>query len=47
MNDQERKFKFGQFGYGKYVYNDDEIKKMKDFFTENLCNTSLAKALNT
>jgi spore photoproduct lyase len=36
MNEEERKFKFGQFGYGKYVYNDDEIKQIKSFFTDNL-----------
>ena len=33
MNDDERKFKYGQFGYGKYVYDKDIINEMKDFFT--------------
>jgi spore photoproduct lyase len=36
MDEEERKFKFGQFGYGKYVYKDDDISEVKDFFKENL-----------
>lgn len=36
MNDVERTFKYGQFGYGKYVYNKDEMKEMKTFFKEQL-----------
>ncbi len=31
MNDEERKYKYGQFGYGKYVYEKDIINEMKDF----------------
>lgn len=33
LNEENRKFKYGQFGYGKYVYKDEEIREMKDFFT--------------
>ncbi|PYG88699.1 spore photoproduct lyase [Ruminiclostridium sufflavum DSM 19573] len=36
MNDEERKFKYGQFGYGKYVYPNENINEIKDFFTKEL-----------
>lgn len=36
MNDEERKFKFGQFGYGKYVYPKDQMEDIKSFFTNEL-----------
>ena len=36
MKEEERRFKFGQFGYGKYVYSQDEFSEVKEFFTENL-----------
>ncbi len=32
MNEDDRKFKFGQFGYGKYVYKKEQLDEMKDFF---------------
>ena len=32
MEDEDRKFKYGQFGYGKYVYNKEQLTQMKDFF---------------
>jgi len=32
LSEIDRKYKFGQFGYGKYVYKDEEIKKMKEYF---------------
>lgn len=32
MAEEERKFKYGQFGYGKYVYQPEEILEMKEFF---------------
>ncbi|WP_024621423.1 spore photoproduct lyase [Metaclostridioides mangenotii] len=32
MEDGDRKFKYGQFGYGKYVYTKDELAEMKAFF---------------
>ncbi len=34
MEEDERKFKYGQFGYGKYVYQPEEMKEMKEFFQE-------------
>ena len=34
MEEDVRKFKYGQFGYGKYVYQPEEIKEMKAFFQE-------------
>lgn len=33
MNDEERKFKYGQFGYGKFVYTKEQLAEMKEFFT--------------
>ncbi len=32
MEEAERKFKYGQFGYGKYIYQPEEILEMKEFF---------------
>lgn len=34
LSKDERKYKFGQFGYGKYVYKDEEMKEMKEYFKE-------------
>lgn len=31
MNDEDRKFKYGQFGYGKYLYNKEDLTDMKEF----------------
>ncbi|MCY6483158.1 spore photoproduct lyase [Clostridium aestuarii] len=36
MEEEIRKFKYGQFGYGKYVYRKDEFKRMEEFFKENI-----------
>lgn len=36
MNDEKRQFKFGQFGYGKYVYSKDDLSKVKEFFFSEL-----------
>lgn len=36
MNDEDRKFKYGQFGYGKYVYSKEELSEMKEFFISNI-----------
>ncbi|MFD3156916.1 spore photoproduct lyase [Haloimpatiens sp. FM7330] len=38
MNDEERKFKYGQFGYGKYVYSKEQLQEMKEFFKVELDN---------
>lgn len=36
MKEEERKFKFGQFGYGKYVYPKEKLDEMKLFFQEEI-----------
>lgn len=36
LNEKERVFKFGQFGYGKYIYPPDKMKKLKGFFEEKI-----------
>lgn len=36
MNNEERMFKYGQFGYGKYLYPKEFINDMKEFFTEEI-----------
>ncbi|KHD37550.1 Spore photoproduct lyase [Clostridium acetobutylicum] len=36
MDDEARKFKFGQFGYGKYVYDKDDMQEIKEFFINNI-----------
>lgn len=33
MNDDDRTYKYGQFGYGKFVYTKEQIAEIKDFFT--------------
>ena len=32
MEEEDRKYKYGQFGYGKYVYTPEQLKEMKEFF---------------
>lgn len=32
MENENRKFKMGQFGYGKYVYDNEKTKEIKGFF---------------
>ena len=32
MTEEERTFKYGQFGYGKYVYHKEELNNLKEFF---------------
>ena len=36
MNDEHRKYKYGQFGYGKYIYQKDGLDEIKQFFTEEI-----------
>ena len=36
MNDEERKYKYGQFGYGKYVYPKEELNQIKMFFADQI-----------
>ena len=36
MTDEERTYKYGQFGYGKFVYPKESLAYMKEFFKKNL-----------
>ena len=36
MNEEDRKFKYGQFGYGKYVYEKESMDEIKEFFTKEI-----------
>lgn len=36
MNDEERKYKYGQFGYGKYVYPKESLDEIKEFFEKEI-----------
>ncbi len=36
MEDEERKYKYGQFGYGKYVYTKEQLDEMKEFFSSEI-----------
>lgn len=36
MNDEERTYKYGQFGYGKFVYNKEQIGEIKEFFNAEI-----------
>ena len=36
MNDEDRKYKYGQFGYGKYVYPKESLDDMKQFFIKEI-----------
>jgi len=36
MVDENRKYKYGQFGYGKFVYTKEELQEIKDFFNKEL-----------
>ena len=36
MNEEERKFKYGQFGYGKYVYPKESLSEIKEFFAKEI-----------
>jgi len=36
MDENERQFKYGQFGYGKYVYPKEEMAKIEEFFKNRI-----------
>lgn len=36
MEDSKRQFKFGQFGYGKYVYTKESLSEIKSFFQKEI-----------
>lgn len=38
MEDENRKYQYGQFGYGKYVYTPEQLAQMKEFFLSEIKN---------
>lgn len=36
MDEEERQFKYGQFGYGKYLYPKETMTSLKSFFVEQI-----------
>lgn len=42
MREEDRKFKYGQFGYGKFIYTDTDMASMKAFFQEKLGEMGIA-----
>lgn len=36
MEEEKRKFKYGQFGYGKYLYPKESLSEIKEFFMEEI-----------
>lgn len=36
MDEEQRKFKYGQFGYGKYVYRPQEMDQVKNFIIDRI-----------
>lgn len=36
LDKEDRKFKFGQFGYGKYIYPKEKMEEMKTFFYKKI-----------
>ncbi len=36
MADEERCYKFGQFGYGKYIYPKEQLAEVSDFFQQEI-----------
>jgi spore photoproduct lyase len=36
MEEAQRQFKFGQFGYGKYIYTKDVMQEIKEFMTKQI-----------
>jgi len=36
MKDEERTYKYGQFGYGKFLYTKEQLQDMKEFFTKEI-----------
>ena len=36
MNNDDRKYKYGQFGYGKYIYPKENMEEIKEFFAKNI-----------
>lgn len=36
MDENERKFKYGQFGYGKFLYQPDQLEAINSFFSQHI-----------
>lgn len=36
MDDAQRRYKFGQFGYGKYIYPPEDLAGLKDYFLKEI-----------
>ncbi|WP_130806215.1 spore photoproduct lyase [Senegalia massiliensis] len=36
MKEEDRRFKYGQFGYGKYMYTKEQINEIQEFFTKEI-----------
>lgn len=45
MNEDERKYKYGQFGYGKFVYTKEQMEDIKSFFEERIKNMEFDKEI--
>lgn len=43
MEDEDRKFKYGQFGYGKFLYTKEQLENIKNFFEMEIGNKFLNK----
>lgn len=46
MQDEDRSYKYGQFGYGKYVYTKQDIAEIVAFFsneTDSIFNNKIIK----
>jgi spore photoproduct lyase len=46
MEEEERKFKYGQFGYGKYIYPKEQMAEVKEFFSKKIENSFPKANLN-
>jgi spore photoproduct lyase len=46
MNDEDRSYKYGQFGYGKYIYSKESLKEMADFFREDISTIFQGRAID-
>ena len=36
MDESQRKYKYGQFGYGKYVYQPEQIEVITSYFRQSI-----------
>jgi spore photoproduct lyase len=34
--ESRRSFKYGQFAYGKFVYSNEQLREMKNFFSSEI-----------